>query len=245
MGAGKLQTLLRLVYPPRCVACGQQVDSDFGLCGRCWRETPFIGDFCCDACGVPLQSGGIDETPLCDACLSEPRPWERGRAALLYDNMGRKLVLALKHGDRQDIVRPASLWMARVARPLVRPDMLVVPVPLHWTRLVRRRFNQSALLSGELARLLALDHVPDLLIRQRRTQSLDGKSRAARFGQLDGAMAVNPSRARTWRTEGRPMLLVDDVITSGATLAAATEACLAAGAARVDVVALARVQKDA
>ncbi len=152
-------------------------------------------------------------------------------------------MLALKHGDRLDLARPAGEWLMRAARPILSGDMLVAPVPLHWTRLFRRRFNQSALLSRALARAAGLDHCPDLLLRTRRTESQEGRDRDGRFANLAGAIRVHP-RHRA-RIGARAVLLVDDVMTSGATLAAAADACLGAGAASVSVVTLARVAKDA
>ncbi|SDX88116.1 ComF family protein [Citreimonas salinaria] len=242
MAHAVLQTLLRVVYPPRCLSCGDGVDSDFGLCGPCWRDTPFVAGLACDACGLPLP-GESDRGELCDDCLSVPRPWDQGRAALVYRDTARRLVLALKHGDRHDIARPASDWMARLTRPIVSEGMIVVPVPLHLRRLLKRRYNQSALLGHALAGRLGIDWSPDALLRPRATPSLDGKTKEERFALLDGRITVNPRRASL--IAGRPVLIVDDVMTSGATLAAATKACHAAGATRVCVAVLARVGKDA
>ena len=237
----KFQTALRVLYPSKCVSCGERVESDFGLCGPCWRDTPFIEGLCCDSCGVPLP-GESDETEHCDACRSIARPWSRGRAAFVYRGNGRKLVLGLKRGDRHDIVRPAALWLARAAQPLLRENTLIAPIPLHWTRLLKRRFNQSALLAQALARRIDAAFCPDLLIRSVRTESLEGKSFEARFSTLGGAINAHPKRRH--RMVGRHVLLVDDVMTSGATMAAAAEACFAAGACEVSALTLARVAKD-
>lgn len=236
-----LQTLIRMVYPPRCLSCGDMVDSDFGLCGPCWRDTPFIGGVSCDLCGAPLPGGDPGEVAHCDDCLKIARPWDHGRAALLYDGNGRRLVLALKHGDRHEIAQPAARWMAQAARDLLKPGTMVAPVPLHWSRFLRRRFNQSALLAQALARQTGLACCPDLLRRARKTESLDGKSRDQRFATLSEAITAHPKR--TDRIANRPVLLVDDVMTSGATLAACADACHTAGASQVCVIVLARVAK--
>ncbi|MEI6798299.1 MAG: double zinc ribbon domain-containing protein [Pseudomonadota bacterium] len=238
-----LQALLHIAYPPQCISCGARVTSDFGLCGDCWRDTPFITGLVCNHCGVLLPGEEADAPVLCDDCLTIARPWRAGRAALLYHENGRKLVLALKHADRLDIAHPAAAWMTKAAQPLLVPDMLVAPVPLHWWRLVQRRYNQAAVLSARIARLAGLSHCPDLLQRPRNTGSQEGRSRDGRFHNMSGALTLHPRRAA--RVQGRHVLLVDDVMTSGATLAAAAEACLAAGASDISVLVMARVAKQA
>ena len=236
------QTAVSLVYPPRCLGCGGQVESDFGLCGTCWRDTPFIGGSICDTCGTPLPGDDHGDTLKCDDCMITPRPWAKGRAALMYKDNARRLILALKHGDRQEIAEPAALWMSRAIEDLPLENMLIAPVPLHWMRLLKRRYNQSALLAQALARHTGLPVCPDLLQRQRRTQSMDGLTKEVRFTSVKGAIRAHPRRRH--RMAGRPVLLVDDVLTSGATLSSAADACLAAGSGPVYVVALARVAKD-
>lgn len=166
-----------------------------------------------------------------------------GRAAVLYRDNGRKLVLGLKHADRHDIVRPAAQWMARAAQPMICADMIVAPVPLHWTRMLRRRFNQSAVLAQAIAQQLGLDCCPDLLIREVRTPVLDSLGYDQRHATVCGVFRAHPGRAH--HLKGRTILLVDDVMTSGATLSALTQICLAGGATDVRVLALARVAKDA
>lgn len=238
-----LQTALKLIYPSRCLLCGGSVDSDFGLCGPCWRETPIISGLCCDTCGVPLPGEDTGTPEYCDDCLTLARPWSRGRSALVYKDNARRLVLALKHGDRHDVVPLATVWMAQKAAPLVQEDTVFVPVPLHWTRLLKRRFNQSALLAQGVARALGRAECPDALVRRKATPSLDGMGVDQRFQTLQDVIEPHPKRAN--QISGRHVVLVDDVMTSGATLAACAQSCFSAGAKDVNVLTLARVQKDA
>lgn len=238
-----LQEVIRAIYPPQCISCNALVATDFGLCPECWRETPFIAGCVCCKCGSPVPGDPQETGAICDDCLHVARPWSQGRAALLYRDNARRIVLALKHGDRMELARAATPWLLSAARPLLADDTVIVPVPLHWWRLLRRSYNQSALLSAALARASGRPHCPDALLRRRNTGSQEGKSREDRFANLVGAFTV-PSSRRS-HILGRSVLLVDDVMTSGATFAAATDACLAAGAKEVAVLALARVAKDA
>ncbi len=239
----QLQSVIHAIYPPQCVACGDLTDSAFGLCGPCRRDAHFIGDTICDTCGVSLPGEHPGDDLQCDDCMRIARPWDKGRAALVYTGTGRRLVLSLKHGDRSDLARPAAEWMARKVRPLLRNNTVLVPVPLHRFRLARRRYNQAALLAQALAKLMDVAICPDALLRPIQTKPLEGHSRDARFTALADAIVPNPKRAD--RIAGKSVLLVDDVMTSGATLAASAEAARVAGAGNVSIVTLARVMKDA
>ncbi|SIS88365.1 ComF family protein [Paracoccus saliphilus] len=249
-----IKAVLRMLYPSQCLACGQIVMSEGNdalpqraatdLCPDCWQDTHFISGLACTRCGAPLPDDGIDydQDVTCDDCLAFPRPWHDGRAAILYSGTGRKLVLTLKHGDRPDLAPALAGWLSVAAAPVIRPGMIVAPIPLHFRRLLKRRYNQSALLARHLAKAHGLPHIPDLLLRKRHTPAQDHRGVSDRFANISGAIMVNPRRISC--ISGKPVLLVDDVMTSGATLAAATEALLAAGSGPVFVTVLARAVKD-
>ena len=238
-----MQSVIRAIYPSHCVACDAPSEGDFGLCGACWRETHFIGATICDKCGTQLPGDHVAEDLICDDCMTIARPWDKGRAVLAYSGIGRKLVLSLKHGDRTDLAQPVARWMARLARPLLAHDTLLIPVPLHRIRLIQRRYNQSALLVNVLGGLLARETCVDALLRRRNTAPLKGLSRDARFAALADAIHPNPSQMAILKD--RHVLFVDDVMTSGATLAACTEVIMSAGARGVNILTLARTVKDA
>ncbi|MBF9042400.1 ComF family protein [Rhodobacterales bacterium HKCCE4037] len=243
----RLQTMLHTVFPPECLSCAARVENPFAICSTCWSETDFILGASCDLCGtgLPGQTAAPGEVLICSECQSTERPWDHGRAVFGYSGIGRKLVLALKHGDRADIARAAGPWLARAGADLLQDNPLIVPIPLHWTRLARRRFNQAALLAWSLHRnsTLPMDVEPMALLRVRPTPSQEGKDRDTRHANLDEAMIAHPRRAAALR--GRNVVLIDDVMTSGATFSDATRACRAAGAEKVSVLALARVGRDA
>jgi len=239
-----LQRLFHVIYPPHCILCETLTEVDFALCGPCWVQTPFIGGVCCDHCGQPLLGPELPSVVAsCDGCMKIKRPWSKGRAALVYKDNARRLVLSLKHGDRTDLVRVVAPWMARAGQDILQGNPLLVPVPLHRFRLIKRKYNQAALLAHQLAKVTGLDLLVDGLHRSKRTAPLDRHTSDQRFASLDGA--IEPSTRQAHMIKGRKVVLIDDVMTSGATFAAATQACFAAGADDVCVLALARVAKDA
>lgn len=237
--------LLDTIFPPRCLACAQPTDAPHGLCAACWRDTHFIAGTACAKCGLPLigEAGtpdpDLEGADLCEGCARHPPAWDRGAAAVLYRGAARKAILALKHGDRLDLVKPLAGWMAMAGRDLLAETDAIVPVPLHWRRLLKRRYNQSAELARRLGRIAGKPAEVDLLTRQRFTQPQESMDRATRARNQSGAFAVAPRRAGG--LAGRSLLLIDDVLTSGATLSACAETLRAAGAARIDILVLARV----
>jgi ComF family protein len=209
-----------------------------GLSAEAWGRITFLEAPVCDGCGAPQA---YETGALCPGCLAHRRAFDRARAAVAYDDGSRDLILQLKRADRTDLAGLFALWLTRAARDLLDEADAVVPVPLHPLRLVTRRFNQAAEIARPLARRAGLAYLPGALIRKRHTASQGGKSGSGRRRNMAAAFAV-PERARP-RLAGKTILLVDDVLTTGATAEACARALKAAGAARVDVAAVARVQE--
>jgi ComF family protein len=229
-----------LLWPRTCPLCEERVEDANGLCPACWSDTPFISGAACDLCGVGLPGASDGGAMRCDECLTLARPWDAGRSVLAYAGGGRRLVLRLKHGARTELAEVAAHWMHRRARDLLVPGTAVVPVPIHRLRLLSRRYNQAALIARALARLSGTRHAPEALRRVRRTPSQDHRGVADRFANVAGAIAAGPESVA-----GASVVLVDDVMTSGATLAACADVLRRSGAGRIAVLTLARVAKDA
>ena len=231
-----------LVFPPRCPLCGEALAAQSGLCAGCWNELAIPGEPACPSCRRPLGEGTPAGT-VCAVCLADPPRHDGIAAGTLYNEASRKLILALKHGHRIALAPLlARLMLAQVPEE-VGPEWLVVPVPLHRWRLWRRGYNQAALLARELARLRGCDVLVDGLVRTKQTPTLGGLGKAARARALSGAIAVNPRR--TEQLQGAKLVLVDDVLTSGATSKACVSALKRAGADKVVVACFARVMDEA
>jgi len=240
-----LQEALKTVFPDQCMLCGQPTASANGLCSRCWRDTPFLLDRGCGLCGTPLLGAQGGAGVHCESCREIPRPWTGGAAVMLYEGAARRLVMGIKHGDRLDLLPRLAEWMVPRSCQLLAEggaNAVVVPMPIHWRRLLKRRHNQAAGLARPLARHLGLRSIPDALVRTRYTAPQKNMGTEARFAGQTGSIVVN---AR-WREvlAGRPVLLVDDVMTSGASLTAAARACQEVGSGPVFVMVLARAVKS-
>jgi len=255
VAAARIATaILDAVLPPTCLCCDAPVGAQGTLCPVCFNELQLIVAPLCDRCGAPFahrptrgEGRGDDRAPMpcCEACTARPPPWSRARAALLYGEGARRLILPFKHGDRPELAGPLSRYLLRAGAEILRDARaqggVLVPVPLHWRRQFGRRYNQSGLLAQRLSRASGVAWSPDLLLRRRATAPLGGKGAAERAASLHGAFRVPAGAAA--RLAGRPVVLVDDVLTSGATAGACTRVLLAAGALRVDVLAMARVAR--
>jgi ComF family protein len=232
-----LRPLLNLALPPLCPSCHEPVRDAGALCPACWSKLNFIARPYCERLGIPFA---YDPGPgiLSMQAIADPPAYARARAAVRFDEVARDLVHALKYGDRLDIAPTLGRWMANAGRELLDEADALVPVPLHWRRLWARRFNQSAALAGTISRLADMPVVTPLR-RVRSTPQQVGLSRSERARNVQGAFRV-PAAARA-EVAGRRLVLVDDVLTSGATTDACARALLRAGAARVDVLVFARV----
>ncbi|MCI3131674.1 ComF family protein [Phenylobacterium aquaticum] len=236
-----LRAGLDLIFPPQALDDGPRPQS-VGLSPEAWSRITFLDDPVCDGCGVPFefhQGPGV----RCAACMARPRAFDRARAACLYDDASRGPILQLKHADRTDLSPLFARWISRAARELIAEADVIVPVPLHPTRLLRRRFNQSAEIARPLARLTGLAYLPDALRRVRATETQGGKSGGGRRRNVAAAFAVPASQAR--RLAGRRVLLIDDVLTTGATAEGCARALKGAGAQCVNLAVIARVQEAA
>lgn len=239
--AGKFT--LDLLLPPHCLTCDQPVGAPGQFCPACFEQTHFITAPCCTRCGVPFETkerGG--PTGACPTCVADPPPWGEARAALRYDAQAKRLILPFKYGDRVENARALAPMMARAGVTLLREADWLIPVPLHRSRMLSRRYNQAALLARELSRSSGRPSLLDGLRRVRSTNPLAEMSPARRSAEMEAAIAVRPTRRAM--IDGARLLLIDDVLTSGATARACVAALLAAGAVRVDVLAAARVRSQ-
>jgi ComF family protein len=238
-GRALLRGALDLVMP-RETLDGETTVGAHGLSAEAWAKIHFLDGPVCDGCGAPFD---YDPGPgvRCGVCMARPRAFDAARAACLYDETSREPILKLKHADRTDLAPMFARWLSRAAADLLAEAEAVAPVPLHPLRLLRRRYNQAAEVARPLARLAGLPYLPDALVRRRATGSQGGKSGAHRKRNVAGAFHV-PERRRA-QVEGRRILLIDDVMTTGATAEGCARALKQAGAARVDLAVIARVKE--
>ena len=235
-----LQHAADLVFPPCCLACRKAVAGPDALCAACWAAVRFIERPYCERLGTPFEADLESPGLLSPDAIAHPPVFSRARAVARFDDgPSRQLVHRLKYGDRLELAGTMGAWMARAGEEILGEADVLVPVPLHRRRLAARRFNQSVLLARAVSRRCGVPMVPDALVRDKATASQVGLSRTQRQLNLQGAFAV-PAECRG-AVDGRSVVLVDDVLTSGATANAASRALLRGGARRVDVLVFARV----
>lgn len=233
------RAVLNFAYPPLCAACRTPVSEPHALCANCWQTIAFLDGPVCAVCGLPFElDPGADTT--CGSCHADPPPFDKARSVMRYDDASRKPLLAFKRADRLDLVLPFARWLERAGRAIIEEADIIVPVPLHWTRLWQRRYNQSALLAKRISRGSGKPLQAFALTRIRATPSQgEMVSAKARRRNVRGVFRVEPKYREA--LAGNTVLLVDDVLTTGATVAACARTLKRSGAARVLVLTLARV----
>ena len=227
--------LVDVVLPPRCLACGENVDEPDALCGKCWGQMTFFAPPWCANCGLPFPYP-MDDNAVCGDCARERRAWDRARAVLRYDRHSRSLVLGLKHADHTHLTGAFGRWMYRAGGEVLDGADLTVPVPLHWTRLLKRRYNQAALLAHAIRAAGGPPTAADWLVRRRRTPSQGHLGAIARERNVRGAIALRRGRS----VARKRIVIVDDVMTTGATADECARVLKRAGAEFVGVLTLAR-----
>ncbi|HTQ83437.1 MAG TPA: ComF family protein [Pseudolabrys sp.] len=235
---GALRLALDMALPPLCPSCREPLGDGIGLCASCWSKLSFIEPPYCARLGIPFL---YDPGPglLSMEAIANPPAYDRARAAVRYDDVARALVHRFKYGDRLDLAPLMGRWMARAGGELLANADALIPVPLHWRRLWARRFNQSAALAGAIGQASGVPVLHSALKRVRATAQQVGLSKPQRAENVQGAFSVPAGEKGL--VAGRRLVLIDDVLTSGATVDSCARALLRAGAAHVDVLAFARV----
>ena len=231
-----------MIWPPVSPLSGDPVAARGQLGAGRWSDIHFLQAPWCDTCGLPFAYG-VGEGAECGACAARAPAVHKARAALAYADASRQLILDFKHGGRLDALDQMARWMVNAAPDVLAGAQALVPVPLHPTRLFSRRYNQSALLANAISRQTGIPVEPGLLLRKRRTPTQAGQSGKARRRNVDGAFAVTAMGRE--QIAGRTLVLIDDVMTTGATFEACARPLLRAGASFVNAAALARVVKPA
>lgn len=234
--------LLNTLLPAHCLNCGQTVNGPAGLCPHCFCAITWLDQSACDRCALPIEDP-TQTARTCRACHHQPPPFQRTRAVMVYDAASRDILLRFKHADRTEAAPTLARWLHRCGQDLFGPETLLVPVPMHWRRLFQRRYNQAALLCRGLSRLTATPYAPDALKRIRHTLSqgsfdhrpLHGGPQARRENVKGAFAAPKPALIA-----GKTIILVDDVMTTGATMSECARALLDQGATSVDLLVVAR-----
>lgn len=234
-----LKGIVNWFLPPSCPGCNNETLQEHQLCAECWKSITFINTPYCKLCGSP-QSFQITDDDFCDSCNYERPLYECARSAAVYDEGSKRLILRLKYVDDTNLVPIFAKWLLKAGQDLFDGADYVIPVPLHWTRLLQRRYNQSALLIMGMRRLSAdvPKYAPQFLRRIRRTESQGQKNKEQRFKNVESCFQSPLIYKR--ELQNKTIIVVDDVMASGATLNECIKTLLDAGCKNVRVLTLAR-----
>ena len=241
--------LLDFLFPPQCNLCGREVNDNCTLCVECWAKLEFITSPHCAMCGFPFafqpeQEGVTFDDMLCGHCLANPKPYDKAYAVLSYNDAVKSLIIPFKHGDRTDYAPLFCNWLLNCEPCLFKDMDIIAPVPIHYSRLLKRKYNQAGILADALVKKLQaqqpnMAYCPSLLQRKQATISQGGLRAKQRRANVGNAFRLNLKFKES--VKGKSCLLVDDVITTGATVEACAKTLKQAGARKVHVLAIARV----
>jgi ComF family protein len=232
------QKLLNLLISPSCLHCGSVNVSTMGLCQSCWTQLRFIGNPHCFQCSLPLPVG-IEENYLCSRCYEQKPSYDKAYAIFEYTSVGKKLVLSFKNQDRTELKNLFLPWLMKGGQNFFKEADVIIPIPLHWTRLFLRKYNQAAILAHLISRNINISYNPFILKRRYTSYKQKNLTRQKRFKHIEKVFYVPEKQKKS--IENKVVLLVDDVITTGATIHAAAHQLKKNGAQKVYVLALARV----
>ncbi len=230
-----------VILPPRCPVTGDMVDSHGMISGEIWQDLEFISAPFCGCCGIPFDFETDAHQGLCMVCLTKLPPYQSARAALRYNDAARNIILGFKHGDKTHSAQSFVPWLKRAGEAMLQDANMIIPVPLHRTRLLLRRYNQAGVIAESLAKETGIEHLPLALMRVRATLSQGHLNTGERAKNVRKAFAVR----KQYESDliGKNIVVVDDVYTTGATVQECTKVLMRAGAARVDILTLAKVIK--
>lgn len=230
---------LDFLLPPTCPICRQKISESTGLCPKCFSELEFIGLQKCSVCGRPLDAV-VPGMAICGSCLKDPPPFHQAISILKYNDVSKKLILAFKHGDHLELTKLLIKLINQNCSQIIEQNDVLIPVPLHWSRLLKRKYNQSAIITHKLALRHKKVYDPTILKRLKATKSQGHLSSKQRKENVKGSFSIKDPK----NIQGKNILLIDDVYTTGATVNECTKILLKAGAKRVDVLTLAKVVKN-
>jgi len=230
-----------IIFPPKCLSCKVYIESDGGLCHKCWEEIDFISSPQCYSCGTPFEIQTSNDN-ICGKCIATPPKYSMARSVLRYNEKSSKLITNFKYYDSTHACHHFARWLSRTGEDMIADTDIITPVPLHKMRLLTRRYNQCALLCNSLSELTGKVTYNNLLIRHKNTKPQAGLEFNKRINNVKSAFKINPDLIE--QINNKNILLIDDVMTTGSTIDSCTKTLLKSGARNVYVLTIAMTVKD-